>query len=245
MMKRVLQQMEANIYNQRQLDMKQVAGSHLTKLTRLYQGENHLKVDGYCGPQTLKHLTGVHEDTGETKQIWEVFDGPLDHLPRNRRDVYKIFGDPSNGSKVDKHWYKQNIRTYRKAMALPGVDPNRYVKLHRLAEPYVREALLRTQSVSDYKITRFGDFNYRLMKAANRLSYHAFGIAFDINPEDNKAIRYRHSRDKPEPFSDEWWGVYPKGMPKSFVDAIKSVGFGWGGDWSTFSDAMHFELVLP
>lgn len=241
--------MNSDDYNQGQIDKEALAGEHLTKLTELWQSSHFLQTDGKCGPNTLESILGEppadDEVTEPTRQTWEPFEGPIGYLPQNRRGVYNIFGNPSNGSKVDKRWYKENIRTFRKAMALPGVDPHRYVKLHKLAEPYVREALRRAQSVSDYKIITFGAYNFRLIRGVNRLSYHSWGIAFDINPAQNPAIRYEKAAEKPEPFSEEWHSLRPYAMDKPFVDAIKSVGFGWGGDWNTFADDMHFELVLP
>jgi hypothetical protein len=236
-------------YNQKQMDESLVEGEHVTKLTELWQDTHFLTVDGKCGPETRESILGDSTvDPGEPPTNPgepPPFDGPIGWLPKNRREVYEVFGDPSNGTKVDKKWEKANIRTYRKAMALPGVDPHRYVKLHRLAEPYVREALRRAQEVSDYNIITFGAYNFRLIRGVNRLSYHSWGIAFDINPAQNPAIRYDSPADKPVPFSEEWHAIRPHAMDKPFVDAIKSVGFGWGGDWRTFADDMHFELVMP
>ena len=31
-------------------------------------------------------------------------------------------------------------------------------------------------------------------------------------------------------------------MPKEFVKAFTSEGFGWGGAWKSVKDAMHFSL---
>jgi hypothetical protein len=245
-----------NDYNQQQMDTGSLRGRHLTLLAEFWQRNHELSPDGYCGPATIDSISSklaegelpTFDDetpTPVTRQNWPVFEGPIGFLPNNRRQVYEVFGNPSNGSKVDKKWKKENIRTFRKKMALPGVDPYRYVKLHKLAEPYVREALRRAAEVSEYKIITFGAFNFRLMRHANRLSYHSFGIAFDINPAQNPAIRYRTVAEAPEPFSDEWHLLRPYAMDQPFVEAIKSAGFGWGGDWSTFKDDMHFELVLP
>jgi hypothetical protein len=240
-------------YNQKQIDSEKFTGEHLTKLTEFWQEEHFLTADGKCGPNTLNNILkndvvdGIDDaDTDPLIDIKEPFDGPLDYIPRTRKDVYAIFGDPSNGEKVNKAWEKENIRTFRKAMALPGVDPHRYVKIHKLAEPYMREAMRRAmEACPDYVIDKFACFNYRLMRSSNRLSYHSWGIAMDINPDDNPAIRYDSAADKPVPFSDEWHRLRPRAMPRAFIEAIKSAGFAWGGDWKTFADDMHFELVLP
>lgn len=245
-------------YNQFQIDSRELRGKHLSFLTEFWQRGHDLKADGYCGPKTLESIlenvivggiggtidTIDDTPTDPARQLWAPFHGPLAELPQNRADVYRIFGNPANGGKVDKKWRRENIRTYRKAHALPGVDPHRYVKLHRLAEPYFREALRRAALVSDYKIHTFGDFVFRLMRSKNRLSYHSFGIAMDINSDDNPPIRYNTAAEAPEPWSEEWHRIRPRGMPREFVEAIKSVGFSWAGDWSRFKDDMHFELVL-
>jgi hypothetical protein len=90
-------------YNQLQINEGLITGAHITKLAEFWQDSHFLTTDGKCGPTTLKSILSdevvdvVSEaDTNPTMQLWEAFDGPLEHLPRNRRDVYKIFGDPAN-----------------------------------------------------------------------------------------------------------------------------------------------------
>lgn len=235
-------------YNQKQIDKECITGAHVTRLVEFWQDSHFLKTDGRCGPATLKSILkdemidSISEaDTDPTVRLWEPFHGPLNHLPRTRSDVYRIFGNPGQ-AKVDKKWVKENIHDFRN---LPGVPSRLYVQLHKLAEPYVREALRRAAEVSDYKIERCGGFVFRHQQhnESMPLSYHSWGIAFDINPQDNKGIHYRRG-EAPKPFSEEWKQIWPKGMDKAFVDAIKSVGFGSGADWHSFLDPMHFELVL-
>ena len=239
--------MNSDDYNQLQIDKEIFTGEHLTKLTEFWQGGHFLTIDGKCGPNTLKSILGdgtvdvSGADTNPTRQLWEPFHGPLEYLPSNRHDVYRIFGNPGS-IKAERKWVKENIREFRD---LPGVPHKWYVKLHKLAEPYVREALRRAEEASDYKIDRFGGFVFRHQqhKDSMPLSYHSWGIAFDVNPHLNYGKHYARGA-APEPFSEEWKEIWPNGMPKAFVDAIKSVGFSWGGDWSTFKDPMHFELVM-
>lgn len=239
--------MKKDDYNQHRIDSGEVKGKHLTKLVEFWQGEHSLKVDGKCGPMTLASIMkdetvdAVSEaDTNPSVKLWGAFDGPLEYLPRTRSDVYKLFGNPGQ-AKADRRWVKENIREFRD---LPGVPRKWYVKLHKLAEPYVREALRRAAEVSDYKIDRFGGYVFRHQRhdSSRPLSYHSFGIAFDVNPSDNSAKSFQKGK-APEPFSEEWRKIWPKGMDRKFVEAVESVGFTWGGRW-TWKDTMHFELVL-
>lgn len=236
---------DSSTFNQRQIVLGKLLPSHLTSLTRLWQKHHGLHADGRLTNEVITSLRNVENEDTDPSIFWETFDGPLVRLPKNRSEVYKIFGDPSDGRKVSKAWYRENIRTYRKDHALPGVNPRRYVKLHKLAEPYVREALRRAQQASDYKIHAFGDFVYRHQRHDPRrpLSYHSFGIAFDINPKDNKAQRFKSKLAVPPPWSPDWMKIWPNGMDRAFVEAIESVGFRWGGRWKPWTDKMHFELI--
>ena len=172
------------------------------------------------------------------------FVGGLDHIPRSRGGVRTAFGNPVNShGGLDMGWFRRNIKEYRGE--LPGVMPGRYVKMHRLAAPYAKEALQRASDASDYKIFRFGDFVFRHQRHdKNRpLSYHSWGIAFDVNSEHNKSKGFGTKDKVPEPWSDEWNRIWPNGVTKEFVEAIESVGFKWGGRWGPWVDPMHFQLV--
>ncbi len=171
------------------------------------------------------------------------FKGPLEKLPTNRAEVYELFGNPGDKT-LDPAWERKNI--LNKVM-IPGV-PNK-TRLHRLAQPYVLEAFKRAQAAApDHKIILVGGFNYRHQRHDTDLplSYHSWGIAVDVNPAQNAG---KYAKDFPggkipKPFSKEWREAYPEGLPEEFVRAFCSVGFSWGGDWKSFCDPMHFELVL-
>ena len=61
-------------------------------------------------------------------------------------------------------------------------------------------------------------------------SFHAVGAALDINSTANP---YRADN------------VLITDMPTWFVDAWRSAGWCWGGDWSSIKDAMHFSWRGP
>ena len=73
-----------------------------------------------------------------------------------------------------------------------------------------------------------GCYNARFIAGSTSLSNHAFGLALDLNVPGNGR------------------GTVGE-MDRGVVDAFKSWGFDWGGDWN-YTDPMHFEmnrLVTP
>ena len=65
--------------------------------------------------------------------------------------------------------------------------------------------------------TYHGCYNYRTIKGTDRLSYHAYGMAIDINA----------------------------GLPQPIevVECFEAAGFKWGGRWpGKKRDDMHFQL---
>jgi len=79
-----------------------------------------------------------------------------------------------------------------------------------------------------YNVGTIYGFDCRSVKnQPKKASAHSFGVALDINPKTN-------------PFN------YKKcitDMPPKFVQAFTSSGFGWGGNWSSVKDAMHFSKL--
>lgn len=87
----------------------------------------------------------------------------------------------------------------------------------------------------DYKATPpdCGAYNCRAITGGTQYSLHAYGIAADINWQQNPY--------GPKLITD---------MPRGMVDEIKAIRtnngvgvFRWGGDYSGNKDAMHYEIV--
>lgn len=191
----------------------------------------------------------------------EPFTGPLGtRLPQTSAEVFEVSGFKGHRGKdgkiqADPAWKKQNIVTCHArgdCKPLPGVPGRLYVSVHRLMEPYLREALRRVQlACPEFEIVRLGGFVVRHMRHDPKrpLSLHATGFAFDINPRQNRA-KYFKKGQGPELWSAAYWKHWPHHLPRSVVHAITSVGFAWGGDWNlngstldqTFFDPMHFQL---
>ena len=86
-----------------------------------------------------------------------------------------------------------------------------------------------------YTINSIGGYNYRYISGTQTLSWHSGGVAIDINPGPNPFIRGRNQpvvTDMPNP---------PNG---SLMTALATkYGLGWGGDWTSSKDAMHFSAA--
>lgn len=236
------------------LALRRLGPDYLARIIKAYQSMNGLEPDGIIGPITRAKLEVQAAPAGRPAAGWPVFHGPIEKLPTNRAEAYKIFGNPGS-AKADPRWVKENIVEchHSHGNQLPGVPAKWYVKLHKLAEPYWREGLRRAQiAAPDYRIERFGGFVFRHMRhdPSNPLSDHAFGCAADIDPQYTFAKTFAKGK-APLAWSPEYFAVWPKHFPKAFVEALKSVGLVWGADWDndgetadhTFLDPMHFSLV--
>ncbi len=77
---------------------------------------------------------------------------------------------------------------------------------------------------------------------SGRWSNHAYGLAIDLNPRENPYIGCGMTRD---PASLRYADRSPlrTGMvTPAVVRAFRSIGWGWGGDWSgETKDYMHFS----
>lgn len=237
--------MHEDDYNQSQIDSSVLSISHITELVFQFQRSNGLLVDGKFGPLTCSALEEHLFLEERPEDGWEPFYAPAGFLPESREDFHRVWGDPGAGA-LDRDWYAKNIIELHQMHGneLPFVPPGRYIKCHRYAEPYLREALRRAQiSCPAYKVERIGAFNYRHMRhnPAMPLSMHAFGIAVDIDPHKNRAVRFAKGM-RPEPWSKQWKDVWPDGLPSEIVLAFESCSFQWGGRWERFCDPQHFEL---
>jgi hypothetical protein len=98
-------------------------------------------------------------------------------------------------------------------------------------------ALGRVLEAHDYRVraSDTGAYNCRQITAGSGHSLHAFGIALDINWNTN-------------PFRGD--NVLVTDMPRVMVTNILRIRtnngkqvWGWGGNYRTVKDAMHFEIV--
>jgi len=77
-----------------------------------------------------------------------------------------------------------------------------------------------------YTIYSLGGYVHRQSRGSKKWSYHASGVAIDINPAEN-------------PYQK----TFESDMPANTSAIAKKYGLGWGGDWNSVKDAMHFSMA--
>lgn len=91
-------------------------------------------------------------------------------------------------------------------------------------------------------------YNYRFITGAGKMSKHAAGLAFDVNPAQNIYIKYDENMN--EVFRSPKEAIYSKDSlgtltrDHTLVILMKNFGWDWGGNWKPESgrvDYQHFE----
>jgi hypothetical protein len=130
-----------------------------------------------------------------------------------------------------------------------GVATSVLRAMHRLFDE--RFPIRRMRLVDDYRASDFASieadntsaFNCRQATGSGRWSEHAYGRAIDVNPLENPYVSGgRTSHRASVPYLDR--SRHRQGMAYeggALVSAFRSIGWGWGGDWSGSKDYQHFS----
>ena len=160
--------------------------------------------------------------------------------PFRRSEIENVFGKiqyvPTHGRyiKITNNFVKDNIISVEIPQLAKIANPrSTKVKCHRLIANQLVALWNTWEKVGllNRVKTYNGLFVQRFMTGTNntRLSYHSYGIAFDINAGTNG------------------YGVQPpaigqKGSLRELVPYAMDLGFFWGGHFKGNSDGMHFEI---
>jgi len=120
------------------------------------------------------------------------------------------------------------------------------VTIHReIAEPLRKvDAEIRKWSGARDFISSIGSidgYSWRQIAGTQRMSYHSWGLAVDIQPKrlGGKAIYWMWEMERNKdwmlvPLESRW------NPPRQVIEAFEKEGFIWGGKWPVY-DNMHFE----
>jgi len=84
-------------------------------------------------------------------------------------------------------------------------------------------------------------YNYRLVAGKAELSYHALGRAIDINPYCNPFIENGVSFPPGAIHNPNLPCAVDGKKGEAIVEAFKSMGWTWGGNWQNPKDYQHFQ----
>lgn len=77
---------------------------------------------------------------------------------------------------------------------------------------------------------------------SGRWSNHAYGLAVDLNPAENPYVGCGRTRDPTRERYLDRSRLRPGMVTPAVVRAFRSIGWGWGGEWSgATKDYMHFS----
>ena len=90
------------------------------------------------------------------------------------------------------------------------------------------DGFVKALEATGYDIKSIGGYADRNIAGSSQKSYHALGAAIDINPGANP-----HLKD----------GTIQTDMPPDIGALAASFGLGWGGNWRSSKDTMHFSAA--
>ncbi len=114
----------------------------------------------------------------------------------------------------------------QRGLHVPVTVFGKTIPFDRRAANQLLRAAMKAYDVN-YSVYRIESYACRQTTGGGSWSAHSWAVAVDINPEKN-------------PFTK---GALITDMPRDFVECFTSEGFGWGGNWRSVKDAMHFSLA--
>lgn len=121
-----------------------------------------------------------------------------------------------------------------------GKRTTRKLTVHKAVAEDVKQIFADIQR-SGFKIKSVGAYSWRNMAGGTSRSHHSYGVAIDINPDDNCMIKNGQiiAGSSWDPVNNEF-SIASNGP---VVLAFAKRGWTWGGSWKSSKDYMHFSLT--
>ena len=118
--------------------------------------------------------------------------------------------------------------------------------LHKDVAKQIQQVFQEAQD-GGFKIYDAYCYSWRNIANSSSRSQHSYGLACDINYRENYC--YYVDESKPggvgEICYEGWWkpgeDEFSAGQDSAVVQAFYRIGWGWGGDWHSKKDYMHFS----
>jgi hypothetical protein len=165
--------------------------------------------------------------TAERGAAARIVDGAGPAGPARSAQLKVAYGEPAVGLPYGDDWIRLDPGFLRRHIVTRRVPILGNVTCHRKMIPPLRAALGELARRGLSRVVDPGDYAGcyapRRIQPRGQLSLHAWGVAIDLNAAANPFMgRSRQDR--------------------RLVRTMERHGFGWGGEWPTRPDPMHFEL---
>ncbi len=210
-------------WNLRQIESGVLEGEALGEVIRrgalAIQEEHGLAEDGLCGPATLAAI--------EPESI--VRSGSLEIPANNRADIARVYGtfdyqeseDQRGAIIIDRDWVRENIV---KVVFHTG----KHTWCHKDIADEMKALYQEACEKSGYTPKSAWSWVARHQRwdPKRPLSLHSWGCCIDFDPKLNGVGPVENSKLYQHP---------------EFVEVFENAGWTWGGRWSRYPDAMHFQ----
>lgn len=154
-----------------------------------------------------------------------------------------FYGDPdaNHDGRADPAWESVNLTKiappWRMVLAWAPTQVVRGIWIHKKCAASLSTVLLATwehygrdqRAIEDARMHLYGGaYNFRLTRGGTTLSQHSYACAIDLDPEHNGLGRK--------------WIANTHMMPQPVIDAFRTEGWTWGGEWDR-PDPMHFQAA--
>lgn len=163
--------------------------------------------------------------------------GEAAQVPYEERMAY-LFpnGTPSSASAMS---------PYLTTIAVPIVNENgahttMNLTVHQKLANEIQQIFAEMEAIGfPIKASQTAGYNWRSMVSSGSVSHHSYGVAIDVNWNDNPYISNSLTvgNSSYQPYINRF------SVTQEVIQIWKNHGFYWGGDWNSSKDYMHFSYT--
>lgn len=141
---------------------------------------------------------------------------------------------------------REGIQKYLVTIQVPittkqGKKTTTSLTIHKDVANEVKSVLQKAQDAG-FKVYEVQGFSWRNISGSSKMSQHSLGLAVDINVNENYCV-YPDGKIDAGKFWDPSKSEYSIPSNGVLVNSFKGIGWGWGGEWSSKKDYMHFSYT--